>query len=180
MDFCSTQKGKLKWRGYRNGKVVKTKNFSRILATAYDIRNPYPELKEVMMSIEAEFNKNYIECYGTDRSPILMMFPSKYAETRTASKFFDDISDFRLRRWMDFLGDNADWNDITDELLMDYVGYLETEDIAKAVGADVVPERYTVVALGRMFPSAIDAEDFTPLDTDRVRELFALIRDIES
>ena len=57
---------------------------------------------------------------------------------------------------------------------------LETEDIAKAVGADVVPERYTVVVLGRMFPSAIDAEDFTPLDTDRVRELFALIRDIES
>ena len=58
--------------------------------------------------------------------------------------------------------------------------HLETEDIAKAVGADVVPERYTVVALGRMFPSAIDAEDFTPLDTDRVRELIALIRDIES
>ena len=57
---------------------------------------------------------------------------------------------------------------------------LETEDIAKAVGADVIPERYTVVALGRMFPSAIDAEDFTPLDTDRVRELIALIRDIES
>ena len=58
--------------------------------------------------------------------------------------------------------------------------HLETEDIAKAVGADVVPERYTVVELGRMFPSVIDAEDFTPLDTDRVRELIALIRDIES
>lgn len=130
MDFCSTQKGKLKWRGYRNGKVIKTKNFPRISATAHDIRNPSPELKEVMMSIEEEFNKNYIACYGTDKSPVLMMFPSKYAETRTASKFFDDIADFRLRRWMDFLGDNADWSDITDELLMDYVGYLETEDIA--------------------------------------------------
>ncbi len=58
--------------------------------------------------------------------------------------------------------------------------HLETEDIAKAVGADVIPERYTVVELGRMFPSVIDAEDFTPLDTDRVRELIALIRDIES
>ena len=58
--------------------------------------------------------------------------------------------------------------------------HLETEDIAKAVGADVVPERYTVVELGRMFPGVIDAEDFTPLDTDRVRELIALIRDIES
>ena len=57
---------------------------------------------------------------------------------------------------------------------------LETEDIAKAVGAEVVPERYTVVGLGRMFPSAIDAEDFTSLDTDRARELIALIRDIES
>ena len=72
------------------------------------------------------------------------------------------------------------WDDEYIDSRFENYEHLETEDIAKAVGADVVPERYTVVALGRMFPSAIDAEDFTPLDTDRVRELSALIRDIES
>ena len=72
------------------------------------------------------------------------------------------------------------WDDEYLDSRFENYEHLETEDIAKAVGADVVPERYTVVALGRMFPSAIDAEDFTPLDTDRVRELIALIRDIES
>ena len=72
------------------------------------------------------------------------------------------------------------WDDEYIDSRFENYEHLETEDIAKAVGADVVPERYTVVALGRMFPSAIDAEDFTPLDTDRVRELIALIRDIES
>lgn len=71
------------------------------------------------------------------------------------------------------------WDDEYIDSRFENYEHLETEDIAKAVGADVVPERYTVVALGRMFPSAIDAEDFTPLDTDRVRELSALIRDIE-
>ena len=80
-----------------------------------------------------------------------------------------------LREWV------ADiWDDEYLDSRFENYERLETEDIAKAVGADVVPERYTVVALGRMFPSAIDAEDFTPLDTDRVRELIALIRDIES
>ena len=72
------------------------------------------------------------------------------------------------------------WDDEYLDSRFENYEQLETEDIAKAVGADVVPERYTVVALGRMFPSAIDAEDFTPLDTDRVRELIALIRDTES
>ncbi len=72
------------------------------------------------------------------------------------------------------------WDDEYIDSRFENYEHLETEDIAKAVGADVVPERYTVVALGRMFPSVIDAEDFTPLDTDRVRELIALIRDIES
>ena len=72
------------------------------------------------------------------------------------------------------------WDDEYLESRFENYEHLETEDIAKAVGADVFPERYTVVGLGRMFPSAIDAEDFTPLDTDRVRELIALIRDIES
>ena len=72
------------------------------------------------------------------------------------------------------------WDDEYLDSRFENYEHLETEDIAKAVGADVVPERYTVVELGRMFPSAIDAEDFTPLDTDRVRELIALIRDIES
>ena len=72
------------------------------------------------------------------------------------------------------------WDDEYLDSRFENYEHLETEDIAKAVGADVVPERYTVAALGRMFPSAIDAEDFTPLDTDRVRELIALIRDIES
>ena len=72
------------------------------------------------------------------------------------------------------------WDDEYLDSRFENYEHLETEDIAKAVGADVVPERYTVVALGRMFPSAIDAEDFTPLDTDRVRELIALIRDTES
>ena len=72
------------------------------------------------------------------------------------------------------------WDDEYIDSRFENYEYLETEDIAKAVGADVVPERYTVVGLGRMFPSVIDAEDFTPLDTDRVRELIALIRDIES
>ena len=72
------------------------------------------------------------------------------------------------------------WDDEYIDSRFENYEHLATEDIAKAVGADVVPERYTVVALGRMFPSAIDAEDFTPLDTDRVRELSALIRDIES
>lgn len=72
------------------------------------------------------------------------------------------------------------WDDEYLDSRFENYEHLETEDIAKAVGADVVPERYTVVGLGRMFPSAIDAEDFTPLDTDRVRELIALIRDIES
>ena len=72
------------------------------------------------------------------------------------------------------------WDDEYIDSRFENYEHLETEDIAKAVGADVVPERYTVVELGRMFPSVIDAEDFTPLDTDRVRELIALIRDIES
>ena len=72
------------------------------------------------------------------------------------------------------------WDDEYIDSRFENYEHLETEDIAKAVGADVVPERYTVVDLGRMFPSVIDAEDFTPLDTDRVRELIALIRDIES
>ena len=72
------------------------------------------------------------------------------------------------------------WDDEYLDSRFENYEHLETEDIAKAVGADVVPERYTIVSLGRMFPSAIDAEDFTPLDTDRVRELIALIRDIES
>ena len=72
------------------------------------------------------------------------------------------------------------WDDEYIDSRFENYEHLETEDIAKAVGADVVPERYTVVGLGRMFPSVIDAEDFTPLDTDRVRELIALIRDIES
>ena len=72
------------------------------------------------------------------------------------------------------------WDDEYLESRFANYEHLETEDIAKAVGADVAPERYTVVELGRMFPSVIDAEDFTPLDTDRVRELIALIRDIES
>ena len=72
------------------------------------------------------------------------------------------------------------WDDEYIDSRFENYEHLETEDIAKAVGADVFPERYTVVGLGRMFPSAIDAEDFTPLDTDRVRELIALIRDIES
>ena len=80
-----------------------------------------------------------------------------------------------LREWV------ADiWDDEYLDSRFENYEHLETEDIAKAVGADVVPERYTVVGLGRMFPSVIDAEDFTPLDTDRVRELIALIRDIES
>ena len=72
------------------------------------------------------------------------------------------------------------WDDEYIDSRFENYEHLETEDIAKAVGADVVPERYTVVELGRMFPSVIDAEGFTPLDTDRVRELIALIRDIES
>ena len=72
------------------------------------------------------------------------------------------------------------WDDEYLDSRFENYEHLETEDIAKAVGADVVPERYTVVELGRMFPRVIDAEDFTPLDTDRVRELIALIRDIES
>ncbi len=72
------------------------------------------------------------------------------------------------------------WDDEYIDSRFENYEHLETEDIAKAVGADVVPERYTVVGLGRMFPSVIDEEDFTPLDTDRVRELIALIRDIES
>ena len=72
------------------------------------------------------------------------------------------------------------WDDEYLDSRFENYEHLETEDIAKAVGADVVPERYTVVGLGRMFPSAIGAEDFTPLDTDRARELIALIRDIES
>ena len=72
------------------------------------------------------------------------------------------------------------WDDEYIDSRFENYEHLETEDIAKAVGADVIPERYTVAALGRMFPSVIDAEDFTPLDTDRVRELIALIRDIES
>ena len=72
------------------------------------------------------------------------------------------------------------WDDEYLDSRFENYEHLETEDIAKAVGADVVPERYTVVGLGRMFPSVIDEEDFTPLDTDRVRELIALIRDIES
>ena len=72
------------------------------------------------------------------------------------------------------------WDDEYLDSRFENYEHLETEDIAKAVGADVVPERYTVMGLGRMFPSVIDAEDFTPLDTDRVRELIALIRDIES
>ena len=72
------------------------------------------------------------------------------------------------------------WDDEYLDSRFENYEHLETEDIAKAVGADVVPERYTVVGLGRMFPSVIDAEDFTPLDTDRVREIIAFIRDIES
>ena len=72
------------------------------------------------------------------------------------------------------------WDDEYIDSRFENYEHLETEDIAKAVGADVVPERYTVVELGRMFPSVIDAEYFTPLDTDRARELIALIRDIES
>ena len=80
-----------------------------------------------------------------------------------------------LREWVANI-----WDDEYLDSRFENYEHLETEDIAKAVGADVVPERYTVVGLGRMFPSVIDAEDFTPLDTDRVRELIALIRDIES
>lgn len=129
MDFCSAR-GKLKWRGRTNGKVTKTRTFSRISASNRDIKNPSPELKKVMMSIEEDFNKLYMEFYGTTKSPVLAMFPSKYAERRTASKFFDAISDFRLARWKDFLGDDADWGDITDELIMEYVDHLGNDDIS--------------------------------------------------
>ena len=80
-----------------------------------------------------------------------------------------------LKEWVSDI-----WDDEYLDSRFENYEHLETEDIAKAVGADVVPERYTVVSLGRMFPIAIDGEDFTPLDTDRVRELIALIRDIES
>ena len=80
-----------------------------------------------------------------------------------------------LKEWVSDI-----WDDEYLDSRFENYEHLETEDIAKAVGAGVAPERYTVVGLGRMFPGAIDAEDFTPLDTDRVRELIALIRDIES
>ena len=56
---------------------------------------------------------------------------------------------------------------------------IDAEDIAQAVGQEV-PERYTLIGVGRMFPQAIDSDTFVPLDTDRARELIQIIRDIES
>ena len=56
---------------------------------------------------------------------------------------------------------------------------IDAEDIAQAVGQEV-PERYTLIGAGRMFPQAIDSDTFVPLDTDRARELIQIIRDIES
>ena len=119
-----------------------------------------------------------------------LVYPVSEDEIERA--FGDEKEDYYEEFWREDAGESngttlglTEWvaNIWDDEYLdsrFENYEHLETEDIAKAVGADVVPERYTVVELGRMFPSAIDAEDFTPLDTDRVRELIALIRDIES
>ena len=53
------------------------------------------------------------------------------------------------------------------------------EAIAGVLGVET-PERYTVSGLGRIFPSTIDSEEFTPLDTALARGLIEIIRDIES
>ena len=134
---------------------------------------------------------NYETLYDHKGATGALVYPVSYEEIERALAD-DEKEAYYEEFWREDAGEPngttmglTEWvSDIGDDEYLDsrFENYerLETEDIAKAVGADVVPERYTVVALGRMFPSAIDAEDFTPLDTDRVRELFALIRDIES
>ena len=134
---------------------------------------------------------NYEPLYDHKGATGALVYPVSYEEIVRALTD-DEKEDYYEEIWRVDAGEPngttlglKEWTaDIWDDEYLDsrFENYehLETEDIAKAVGADVVPERYTVVALGRMFPSAIDAEDFTPLDTDRVRELIALIRDTES
>ena len=134
---------------------------------------------------------NYEPLYDHNGATGALVYPVSYEEIVRALTD-DEKEDYYEENWRVDAGEPhgttlglKEWTaDIWDDEYLDsrFENYehLETEDIAKAVGADVVPERYTVVALGRMFPSAIDAEDFTPLDTDRVRELIALIRDTES
>ena len=120
-----------------------------------------------------------------------LVYPVSYDEIERALSD-DEKEDYYEEIWRGDAGEPngttmglKEWvADVWDDEYLDsrFENYerLETEDIAKAVGADAFPERYTVVGLGRMFPSAIDSEEFTPLDTDRARELIALIRDIES
>ena len=139
--------------------------------------------------LETTFNNESL--YDHKGTTGALVYPVSYEEIERAITD-DEKEDYYEEFWRADAGESngttlglTEWvADIWDDEYLDsrFENYehLETEDIAKAVGADVVPERYTVVGLGRMFPSVIDAEDFTPLDTDRVRELIALIRDIES
>ena len=124
-----SNKGKLQCRMFFNGKLQKSKSFS-ITATPEEVRNPSPTLERMMLNIKSEFNNKNIELYGTGKSPIKMMFPSKFSENKTPLEFHKESHDFRLKRWIDFIDSETTWADIDDELLTDYREYLESEDVA--------------------------------------------------
>lgn len=128
MDFCSS-KGKLKWRGYIDGRCSKTKTLP-VMATTEDLSNPSDELIGYMDYIRKDFSEKCKRLIPMGMSPVKHMFESKLDVKKTAYSFFTDIADYRLAKFKKFISADLDWNDITDSMLMDYVEHLEDEDVA--------------------------------------------------
>lgn len=129
ISFTSSVQGKLKCLIYFNDKVVKAKTLP-IMATLKEIKEPYPQLEQVLLNMRTKFNRLVIECFDTDKSPAKLMFDDNTPSPKSPYQFFENIYDHRLKRWVKFIDRDLQWKDLTDELFMDFKSHLEDEDIA--------------------------------------------------
>lgn len=121
--------GRLKVLLYFNNKMQKSKTFP-ILVTPEDIRNPPPALDNMLLGMKKRWNDLVIEYHTSGKSPIKLMWESRYTENKTPSEFFAEIYDFRIKRFQSFIDPSLSWGDITDEFLTDYHLFLDNEDVS--------------------------------------------------
>jgi len=99
-------------------------------ATRDELRNPPPALDNILMSIKKRWNDLIIANEESGKSPIKLMFETKYAETKSPYEFFKSIHDYRIKKFMNFIDKDLAWADLTDQFFTDFHAFLLGEDVS--------------------------------------------------
>jgi len=129
LQFGISTQSKLKVMLFFDNKLQKCKTFP-ILVTKTDLRDPSPALDNMLMGIKKRWNDLIIANEESGKSPIKLMFETKYAETKSPYEFFKQVHDYRLKRWMAFIDKDLSWADLDDQFLTDYKEFLASEDVS--------------------------------------------------